>query len=63
MRERIERIDELNARIEQLRDQNRRLDAENDHLVEMVRLPPGTPSRKHGQQPQRIVNHPKKFTH
>jgi predicted nuclease with TOPRIM domain len=32
MRERIERIDELNDRIAQLRDQNRRLDEENDRL-------------------------------
>jgi hypothetical protein len=38
--ERTERIDELNGKIEQLRDQNRRLDAENEQLVEMVRLPP-----------------------
>jgi len=37
----MERVDELNAKIEQLRDQNRRLDQENEHLVEMVRLPPG----------------------
>jgi hypothetical protein len=43
MRERIERIDELNGRIAQLRDQNRRLDAENEHLCEMVRLLPGDP--------------------
>jgi len=43
MRERSQRIDELNGRIEQLREQNRRLDAENEHLVEMVRLPPGAP--------------------
>ena len=35
-----ERIDELNGKLEQLRDQNRRLDADNEHLVEMVRLPP-----------------------
>jgi regulator of replication initiation timing len=40
MRERSQRIDELNGRIERLREQNRRLDAENEHLVEMVRLPP-----------------------
>ncbi len=39
LRERLQRVDELNAKIEQLRDQNKRLDAENDHLVEMLRLP------------------------
>jgi hypothetical protein len=33
-------IDALHGRIDQLRGQNRRLDAENEHLVEMVRLPP-----------------------
>jgi hypothetical protein len=37
--ERSNRIDELNAKIDQLREQNKRLDAENEHLVEMVRLP------------------------
>jgi chaperonin cofactor prefoldin len=36
MRERIERIDELNSRIEQLRDQNRRLDEEAERLAKMV---------------------------
>jgi chromosome segregation ATPase len=40
MRERIERIDELNGKIEQLRAQNKRLDAENEHLAEMVRFAP-----------------------
>ena len=30
----------LNGKIEQLRNQNRKLDEENEHLVEMVRLPP-----------------------
>ena len=40
LRERLKRIDELNGKIEQLRDQNRRLDAENEHLVEMVKLEP-----------------------
>jgi hypothetical protein len=33
-------IDALHGRIDQLRDQNRRLDQENDHLAEMVRLAP-----------------------
>jgi predicted nuclease with TOPRIM domain len=36
--ERTNRIDELNGKIEQLRDQNRRLDAESERLAEMVRL-------------------------
>ena len=40
LRERLARIDALNGKIEQLRDQNRRLDEENEHLVEMVRLSP-----------------------
>ena len=43
MRERMERIDELNSKLEQARAQNRRLDEENERLVEMVRLPPGNP--------------------
>ena len=37
MRERMERIDALTGTIERLRDQNKRLDAENEHLVEMMR--------------------------
>jgi hypothetical protein len=37
-------IDALHGRIDQLREQNKRLDAENEHLVEMVRLPPGGPA-------------------
>jgi hypothetical protein len=45
LRERLTRIDELNGKLEQARAQNQRLDAENEHLmemvVEMVRLPPG----------------------
>ena len=40
LRERLKRIDELNAKIEQARAQNQRLDEENERLVEMVRLPP-----------------------
>jgi len=43
MRERTERIDELNDKIEKLRAQNKRLDEENEHLVEMVRF------EEHGQ--------------
>jgi hypothetical protein len=34
--ERCGRIDELNAKLEQARAQNRKLDEENDHLVESV---------------------------
>ena len=41
MRERIARIDELTGTIDRLREQNKRLDQENEYLVEMVRLPPG----------------------
>lgn len=40
LRERLTKIDNLAATVERLRDQNRRLDAENEHLVEMMRLPP-----------------------
>ena len=40
LHQRTQTIDELNAKLEQLRDQNKRLDAENEHLAEMVRLPP-----------------------
>jgi hypothetical protein len=42
VRERCAMIDTLHYRIDQLREQNKRLDAENEHLVEMVRLPPAT---------------------
>jgi hypothetical protein len=34
--ERTERIDDVHAKIDQLREQNKRLDQENEHLVEMV---------------------------
>jgi hypothetical protein len=40
VRERSERVDQLTARVDQLRDQNRRLDQEADRLVEMIRLSP-----------------------
>ena len=43
MRERSARIDELTGTIDRLREQNKRLDQENEHLVEMVRLPPVAP--------------------
>ena len=38
LRERLNKIDQLNGVIDRLRDQNRKLDAENEHLCEMVRL-------------------------
>jgi hypothetical protein len=38
LRQRAETIDQLNARLEQVREQNRRLDAEAERLAEMVRL-------------------------
>jgi hypothetical protein len=38
--ERSERIDELNGKIDQLRDQNRRLDAEAERLTDMIRIMP-----------------------
>jgi len=34
--ERMQRVDDLNAKLEQARVQNRKLDEENDHLVESV---------------------------
>jgi hypothetical protein len=40
LRERLGRIDQLTGTIDRLRDQNRRLDQECEHLAEMVRLPP-----------------------
>jgi hypothetical protein len=40
VRERSERVDQLTARVDQLRDQNRRLDQEADRLAEMIRLSP-----------------------
>jgi chaperonin cofactor prefoldin len=40
LRQRSERIDELTGKVARLRDQNRKLDEENDRLAEMVRLSP-----------------------
>jgi hypothetical protein len=44
LRERLTRIDDFNGKLEQARAQNQRLDAENEHLMDMVvewmRLPP-----------------------
>jgi hypothetical protein len=39
LRERMERIDQLVAQVDQLRHQNKKLDAEAEHLAEMVRWP------------------------
>jgi CII-binding regulator of phage lambda lysogenization HflD len=43
LQKRTEQIDTLNAKIEQLRDQNKRLDAEADLLIAMIQLTPETP--------------------
>jgi chromosome segregation ATPase len=40
LHQRLETIDELRARIDQLRAANQRLDAEAERLAEMVRLSP-----------------------
>jgi hypothetical protein len=40
LRERLRRVDELTATIDRLRDQNRRLDVENDRLAAMVQQLP-----------------------
>ena len=40
LRERCERIDALNSRLAQVREQNRRLDQENEHWAEMIRFAP-----------------------
>jgi hypothetical protein len=40
LRQRSERIDELNSKLAQVREQNRRLDQENEHLAEMIRFTP-----------------------
>jgi chromosome segregation ATPase len=38
--ERCARIDDLNAKLEQARVQNRKLDEENEHLATMIRILP-----------------------
>ena len=38
LRERLNKIDQLNATIDRLREQNRRLDAEAERYAEMVKL-------------------------
>ena len=40
VRQRSNRIDELNGKVEQLRHQNRQLDQENESLAELVRSSP-----------------------
>jgi hypothetical protein len=42
MSERLQKVDDLNHKIQQLRDQNFRLDIQNACLVEMLQLPPPT---------------------
>jgi regulator of replication initiation timing len=39
LRERMERIDELYATIDQLRERNKRLEAEADHLATIIAVP------------------------
>jgi regulator of replication initiation timing len=39
LQERLTKIDELHGTIDRLREQNRRLDAEAEHLAEMVAAP------------------------
>jgi hypothetical protein len=39
LRERMERIDDLNGKLEQAREQNKRLKAEAEHLAAMVATP------------------------
>ena len=40
LRARAERIDELTSRLAQVRELNKKLDAENEHLVEIIRFAP-----------------------
>ena len=40
LRERMERVDELTAQVDQLRHQNKKLDAEAEHLAAMLRCAP-----------------------
>jgi hypothetical protein len=39
LRERIERIDQLTATIDGLREQNRKLEAEAEHLAQIIAAP------------------------
>src|SRR5215471_4406740 len=47
LRERMERIDELTARIDQLRERNKRLEAEAEHLAAIRLAGQPHPSRQH----------------
>jgi predicted nuclease with TOPRIM domain len=40
LRERLTKIDELNGKLEQSRERIKQLDAENEHLVDMIRIMP-----------------------
>jgi hypothetical protein len=40
LRQRSERIDELTSKLAQVREQNRRLDQENEHLAEIIKFEP-----------------------
>ena len=40
LRERLTRIDALSNKLAQVREQNRRLDQENEHLAEMIKFEP-----------------------
>jgi hypothetical protein len=40
LHERLTKIDELTGTIDRLREQNRRLDEEAEHLAEMIRFAP-----------------------
>jgi predicted RNase H-like nuclease (RuvC/YqgF family) len=44
LRERLTRIDELNAKLEQAREQNRRLEAEAEHLAAVIAASPDNAS-------------------
>lgn len=45
LRERMERIDELTAKLEQAREQNRKLEAEAEHLCQMLAAKSTEPQR------------------
>ena len=40
LRQRSERIDELTSKLAQVREQNRRLDEENEHLADLIKFEP-----------------------
>jgi hypothetical protein len=51
LRERLGKIDELTALVDRLRQQNKKLDAECEHLVEMVRFAPQLRLGAHDAKP------------